>query len=1044
MPPRIILSPAGSGKTAYLLQSIRQVKAAEPLAPVLVVVPNQLQAATFQRRLAAAGGAMGVETLTFYNLYADILARAGQPIPALLDPVQVRLLRAIVDDLCGRGDMRYYAALRTRPGFILALRNAIQELKRARVFPEAFSAAVRGMGQRLEELAAVYTAYQDWLQAQNWADLEGRGWLAAIALEERPALGTELRLLVVTGFDEFNPTQLGVLGQLAPRARETLITLTGDLARPQRPAHRRFQRALQALSVIDAQTEPLQTASFLAPSLAHLETNLFETGPASAPLEEPLAVEFLEAQNRAAEARAALRWVKARLVRDGMALNEVVVLAHNLQPYRSFLEEVAAEFGLPLRIVGGLPLAQNPAVAALLSLLSLPATNWPRRPLLEAWRSPYFDWPALGIAATAANAAALDAISRQGRVMAGPEQWRQAFDLWERKKTLPESDEEELSGSQAANAPGLRQRFEAFLAALTPPANASVRAYTAFIEDLIGSDPVISPHPQPLSQREKGDSPPFLGEGPGVRVVAQARANPATAERDVAALRAFKDVLRGLVLAEASLNSPTLDYAAFYTELRGAVEAASYTVTSQSGVLVVETINGRGLSFQALALLGLSEGEFPRAEQEDPFLSEAERQALQARCIPLEARLRGDQTTIFYQAVTRARQRLLLTRPYLADDGQPWEESPYWKHVYQLLGKPAIQRVRPEDAIPPEQAASTVELWSAGGCPPAALDENGRFASAIARGCAVLQARLANRPASAQEGELPGLAAELAGRYAAHFGWSASKLESYGTCPFYFYVAYALGLEPRTPPEEGYDVRMLGSMLHKILEDTYAQAQEPTDLDECLARMETIAGQVFAAAPAEYGFRPTPLWVQQQQELVRALRQTIQALAEQSQGFTPRYFEQKFGMGSPSLVLNGDEEGSIRLHGYIDRLDQSPDGRLRVIDYKAGGTAIQPRHLQEGRRLQLPLYALAARQALGLGEIAGGFYWHIQKAEPSSLKLEDYPDGVEAACDTAIAHVFRHVAAIRAGQFQPHPPAEGCPSYCPAAAFCWRYRSKGF
>ena len=123
MPPRIILSPAGSGKTAHLVQHIHQVKAAEPLAPALVIIPNQLQAAAFQRRLATAGGAMGVETLTFYNLYADILARAGQPIPALLDPVQVRLLRAIVDDLCGRGDMRYYAALRTRPGFILALRT---------------------------------------------------------------------------------------------------------------------------------------------------------------------------------------------------------------------------------------------------------------------------------------------------------------------------------------------------------------------------------------------------------------------------------------------------------------------------------------------------------------------------------------------------------------------------------------------------------------------------------------------------------------------------------------------------------------------------------------------------------------------------------------------------------------------------------------------------------------------------------------------------------------------------------------------------------
>jgi ATP-dependent helicase/DNAse subunit B len=297
--------------------------------------------------------------------------------------------------------------------------------------------------------------------------------------------------------------------------------------------------------------------------------------------------------------------------------------------------------------------------------------------------------------------------------------------------------------------------------------------------------------------------------------------------------------------------------------------------------------------------------------------------------------------------------------------------------------------------------------------------------------------------ASTYEGEIPELAEMLATCYSESFGWSASKLEAYGTCPFYFYVAYALDLEPRTPPEEGYDVRMLGSMLHKILEDTYTQVDDHSDVDECLARMETIAGQVFAAAPADYGFRPTPLWAQQQHELTRALRQTIASLAEQSQGYTPRYFEQKYGLGNPLLVLH-TEIGDIRLHGYIDRVDADEDGRLRVIDYKSSGAAISAQHLAEGRRLQLPLYALAARDALGLGDIAGGFYWHIQKAEASSLKLEDYDGGIQAACETAVGHVTRHVANIRAGKFQPQPPSDGCPGYCPAVSFCWRYKSKGF
>ena len=140
--------------------------------------------------------------------------------PLLADPLRSHLLRLLVHDLCERGEIRYYAALRDKPGFIAALRNTIEELKRARIFPEDFAASASGMGPRLEEIARLYSAYQGWLQTQHWADNEGHGWLAAIALEADPGLGTDTRLLAVTGFDEFNPTQLAVLSLLGRRAKE--------------------------------------------------------------------------------------------------------------------------------------------------------------------------------------------------------------------------------------------------------------------------------------------------------------------------------------------------------------------------------------------------------------------------------------------------------------------------------------------------------------------------------------------------------------------------------------------------------------------------------------------------------------------------------------------------------------------------------------------------------------------------------------------------------------------------------------------------------
>lgn len=1019
----LLVAPAGHGKTQYALQRIAALLAEEPLAPVIVILPNRAQVVEFRRRMARTGGNLGVGLFTFPDLYAELLARAGQSKARLIDPIQIRLLRQVVDRLNQTGGLQYYAPLRTKPGFVSALRDTIQELKRAGIEPQDFARAAVGLDRRVEELAAIYTDYQDWLLREDWADPEGQGWLAAISLEQNPRVGSQTRLLVANGFDEFNPTQLKVLSLLAERAREALITLTGDLGHP-RQAHRRFLRAQRALTgAFDLRVQTLERdePTLFSPGLAYLEDRLFErVQPTDAVAPSPISeIQFIEAQNRSEEVRAALRWLKACIVRDGFELADVAILARSLDEYLPFLEETAFEFEIPLRVVEGSALIQNPAIAALLTLFSIPILDFPRRQILEAWRSPYFDWSTLGISLD--DAAALDNLSRMGRVTAGLSQWRQALDLFSHQK--PGEDllaDEEGPVPPTLEKADLSHQFEAFVARLTPPLQGTTRAYVAFIEDLIGE--------------EAGDSlEDPQTHSASAAVAAQAGQNPNTADRDLAALSAFKDVLRGLVLAAAVLGDKTLDFRTFFEGLRGALEAATYSYAPDEGVLVSSVSYGRGLSFGAMALMGLSQGEFPQAEREDALLPESDRAVLRDRGISIDSKLLGEEVTFFYQAVTRARRRLLLTRPYLAEDGQEWEPSPYWLHVQGLLGNPAPRRVRPEDPLSPSEAASRFEF----------IQASGQLDKTLARGAAILQSRLAGRAAGAYEGEIPELSSLLAARYPARHPWSASRLEAYGTCPFYFYVAHVLDLEPRTPPEEGYDASILGSMLHHILEETYRQAEDPTDLGECLRRLPEVARSVFASAPVEYGFRPSPLWEMQKQELERILSDTMQALAEVSQGFTPRYFEKKFGLGEPPLVLETDI-GEIRLHGYIDRLDVGADGRLRVVDYKAGSSAITAEHLRAGRRLQLPLYALAARQALGLGEIGSGFYWHIRSAETSSLKLEKFEGGVEEAFELARMHVAGHVGNVRAGQFQPEPPVDGCPNYCPAAGFCWRYKPRSF
>jgi len=65
----------------------------------------------------------------------------------------------------------------------------------------------------------------------------------------------------------------------------------------------------------------------------------------------------------------------------------------------------------------------------------------------------------------------------------------------------------------------------------------------------------------------------------------------------------------------------------------------------------------------------------------------------------------------------------------------------------------------------------------------------------------------------------------------------------------------------------------------------------------------------------------------------------------------------------------------------------------------------------------------------------------VQQAEPSSLRLAKYRgEGRASALEVAVQHAWAAVRSVRRGEFVPAAPDEGCPSFCPAVAFCWSYR----
>ena len=1035
MSTHLYLAPAASGKTHFCIERARIALQESPLADVWVVLPDRHQAVSFRRRLAEYGGALGARIGTFNDVYAEILALANQPLPLTPDAVVHRLMRAAIDTLVEQNCLAHYLSIKHKPGLTQALTTLIGELKRARIYPDDFEQAVRGRGSRLEEIAALYTEYQNKLIKLKWADAEGMGWLAIQELQQPRDLAFKWKLLIVDGFDSFIPNQIELLRLLASHTDEIVLTLSGEMGMRRR-AHARFKGTLKIIQdALSPQIETLRYRHSEIPALAYLEKNLFEPSSVrSSQLQNPEPgknLEFIEAQTLALEAREALRWIKARIKRDNVPLEQCAIIARNLTEYTPFLRQYAREYGVPIRFAGGEFLIGNSAMAAILNLLSLSHFDFARRPFIDTIRAPYCDLSAFGLARE--DAFRLDQVARWGQVIRGRDQWREVLARLSQQSestTKIETDEEQ-SAPQLPTADAARelgQRLEEFAARITPPAQATLFDYVTWVEDLLSANK-------------------------GVAVEKQIELQPDTRLRDESAFEKFREVLRALVLSERVVGArASMTWEEFLIELNGAVEAESYhpdagQPTNQGCVYAADLSVARGVPYRAVALLGLSEGLFPAPISEDPFLSDEERKLLREQHhLQLEVRARNDQYSLFYEAVTCATEYLLLTRPYLAEDGEEWKPSPYWNHVRELFGlkDKDVCQVRAEESPTIYDAASSQEFFVSAirrkGIPIEFAELQGESA-ALRYAAGVLHARLERKPSGEFEGDLGLFAEKFAERFGPRQVWSASRLETYGTCAFQFFVRYALELEERETPEAGYDAAQLGSMLHEILEKVYQRA-DVTNVDAVSEVLPLVAEEVFAKAPTEYGFRTTELWNAQREELIARLSETLRALAEESQGFKPVQFEASFGFGKePPLKIETDA-GVVLAHGRIDRVDANESGELRVIDYKTGTSHLDAKSLIEGRRLQLPFYALGVQEVLRLGRVTDGFYWSILKAQASSLRLhkfhhEDY-NGFGGAVELVKKQIAKDVNGIRSGNFVPVALEQGC-KYCPAKTFCWRY-----
>ncbi len=450
------------------------------------------------------------------------------------------------------------------------------------------------------------------------------------------------------------------------------------------------------------------------------------------------------------------------------------------------------------------------------------------------------------------------------------------------------------------------------------------------------------------------------------------------------------------------------------------------------GIFVSDVMGARGLSFPFVVLLGLFEKSFPRVVREDPLLPDRER----ARVSPhLPRKLAGhdEERLLFALATGVATDQLVLSYPRLeAGTARPRMPSAllldhtgaanYKELAKQTRAVPLVP-IRLVD-LPVEERELDLPALTDLRTDPIYLREIGPLLPA---GLDAYRQRWQKTDLTGHDGLIESAAAVklLRDRFGLEkLVTSATALEDFFACPFYYFQKHVLGIKEWEEPEAAAAISALdlGSLYHRILEDFY-RAWPDGDLDAivtaCSAEFEQSGVTGYPA-----------VWEIKKQIIREELAAFIQRDRQQlGADWRPAEFEKEFH----GLAV----APPVRLRGKIDRLDLSADGRrARIYDYKTGK---RPRGMRDdslagGEALQLPLYLLAAEQLLKNVTLDSARYLYFtlrggfQTVRFSRAALADRQAELTDLLQTA-------ADMIRAGTFAQYATPDNC-RYCDYRVIC--------
>src|SRR5436853_401913 len=396
----VLIGPANSGKTETLVARVTDAVAATRRG-VHLVVPSAPAASVLRELLSEEVDSLPLEAVkTFPALYHTILDQSKTQRHSMTLIDRDHLLRLIIAELAQSDRLRYFGETAAMPGLVNSLGALIEELWRCAIAPQDFAHIAEMRGDKDRDIAQVFTRYAAALEALEAVDSESAGHAALLAIDKASEPRRWFSLIAVDGFDFLTAMQVRLLSTLAARGVEVLVSLTYDEARAihywQRPTIARLQAA--GATFTPCATEPNSRIQIAAAALMNEQQAAeFIANRSFKDASTASEMTIISAPDRASEVRSVAREIKRLVIENQITLDEIAIVCRSLSFSAPQIDRIFDECAIPVTMDVPLAVTENPAVVALLRLLNLSGQTFSRRPCIEAWRSPYYDWSEFGL-----------------------------------------------------------------------------------------------------------------------------------------------------------------------------------------------------------------------------------------------------------------------------------------------------------------------------------------------------------------------------------------------------------------------------------------------------------------------------------------------------------------------------------------------------------------------------------------------------------------------------------------------------------------------